>query len=156
MRRFVLVLALACAGCGADPVRVDLEAYQREILTVVIREEAASATELSAAMADIAAGRLDTRGARKVYGDRLAERYRSLSAKLLAYRATTPELAQLNARLAGQYEQIAQELDRAATHLLKGEWSGFAEAHARMAASGFESVRPQLTALAQAHGLDPK
>lgn len=156
LRWMVLALALACCGCGQDPVRVDLETYQREILDHVIREEAASSKELSSAMSDVTGGRMDARAARKVYADRLGERYRALALRLIAYRPATPELAQLNARLAGQYEQIAQELDRAAAHLAKGEWSGFSEAHARIASSGFESIRPQLAALGAAHGLDAK
>ena len=159
----LLAGALVCAliwcmiwgtGCGADPVRADLEAYQREVLDPLGREESAGAAELSAALADLTAGRVDARAAQRVYRDRLAERYRALAAKLTAYRAATHELAQLNARLAGQYEQVAQELDRAATHLGRDEWSGFAEAHARIGTGGLESVRSELTALAAQHGFD--
>lgn len=159
MRKALQVVALAggltlCVGCGADPVRAELEAYQRAALDVVIREERAGAEQLTSALTGVLAGTLEVRAAQALYRDSLAERFRSLSARLIEYRPTTPALAQINARLAGQYQQCATELERAAVELGRGNWAAFEAVHARLAKLGFDAIRPELVAFAAQHGMD--
>jgi hypothetical protein len=147
-------LALAVAGCGADPVREDLLLYDRVVLERVKEVEQLTSTELEPLMYKMAEGRLEPREAHALYRGELVDRYRALVAHLEAHRPATPELASLHARLTVQYRQTVKKLEDCADGLSKAEWKKVDAAHEALTKLGYVSIRADLTALAAKHRID--
>ena len=145
---------LAIAGCGADPVREDLENYQRSVLTPLARIEDETARTLKPLLADLDLGKAEAREAQRVYQGELVERYRGVVTLLETNPPKTKALLELHAQLASQYRQAVKELTDAAEALSRSDWRKLDEVHARLAKLGFESVRTDFVKLGAEHGLD--
>jgi len=155
VRAMLLAASLAATGCGADPVRADLERYESAVLRPLAAEDARGAQAIDELTQATAKGRLDTRHARTTVRGELATRYHGLVTLLEAHHPTSPELLALHARLAAEYREITGRLDRAADALDRGDWR---DADAQLIAlehRGFEAVRADFLALAARHGLEP-
>lgn len=154
VRGAIGLAVLLLPGCGGDPVRADLELYERTVLVPLAREERITAEELAPLVESLAAGKLEPKTAHKHFRSTLVERYRGVVEALEAHKPATRELADLHARLTGQYRVVVREVEEVADALSHGDWRKADEVHTRLAKLGFESVRAELSALAAQHGLD--
>ena len=148
------LLTLSAAGCGLDPVRADLERYERVVLRPLGLEDARGAEELAELTRATDQGRLERSAARTAVQSAAAH-YAAIETLLKDEHPASPDLARLHARLSDEYRVITHQLDEAGAALERGDWHRADELLLGLAGHGFDAVRPAFAELARAHGLDP-